>query len=85
MVFCLHVHPLLYMHYCTSIMCVDMCSSYGGQKRVTDVLELELQMLGIKPRPLGRAARALSCGALSPALGFQCKGSDVWYSSNHQL
>lgn len=24
-------------------MCVDMCSSYGGQKRVTDALELELR------------------------------------------
>lgn len=33
-------------------MCVDMCSSYGGQKRVTEALELELQMLGIKPGPV---------------------------------
>lgn len=32
-------------------MCVDMCSSYGGQKRATDALELALQMLGIKPGP----------------------------------
>jgi hypothetical protein len=45
------------------------------QKRESDVLELDLQMvvswvLGIVPRLSGRAASALNCQAISPAPRF---------------
>lgn len=55
----------MHTHVCVCHKCVGTC---GGQKRVSDALELVLQqLLGSKLRFSGRTVRALHCRAISPA------------------
>lgn len=64
-----------------------MCSAHRGQKRASDLLKLQLEMvvtyhvvLGIEPRDSGKAASALSCQAISLAPLYLC--GDIERKSN---